>query len=121
MGSYDGAANAALGGIIARMRIYSALRFQAPVPQLAGDHRHRIVDLVGAAVDDATPANAVAAVNLDTNSRRFIRISLVRRSVDPSATDPGEPRGLPQFADSAVLATSAIQLDATGRIASLKS
>lgn len=32
--SYDAAANAALGGIIARSRIYSALRFQAPVPSL---------------------------------------------------------------------------------------
>lgn len=34
VGSYDAAANAALGGAIARMRIYSALRFQAPVPSL---------------------------------------------------------------------------------------
>ena len=70
---------------------------------------------------DAMPASAVAAVSPETNSRRFIRISLVRTSFDPSATDPGELRGLPQFAGSAVLATSAIQLDATGRIASLKS
>jgi hypothetical protein len=33
-GSYDEATNVALrrGGIIGRMRIYSALRFQAPVP-----------------------------------------------------------------------------------------
>lgn len=32
--SCDAAASAAPGGIIARMRIYSALRFQAPVPSL---------------------------------------------------------------------------------------
>lgn len=34
VGSYDAAASAASGGIIARMRIYSALRFQAPLPSL---------------------------------------------------------------------------------------